>query len=60
MISKGINPERLTAHGYGKTMPKVPNNNPDGSPNPVNQEKNRRTEFKVIGKVDNLDIRNED
>jgi OOP family OmpA-OmpF porin len=60
MISKGINPERLTGHGYGKTMPKVPNNNPDGSANPVNQEKNRRTEFKVIGKVDNLDIRNED
>lgn len=60
MLSKGINPERLSGHGYGKTEPKVPNNNPDGSANPVNQEKNRRTEFKVIGKVENLEIRNED
>ncbi len=59
MISKGISSERLTAIGYGESMPKVPNKNPDGTPNPVNQEKNRRTEFKVIGKVDNLDIKND-
>jgi outer membrane protein OmpA-like peptidoglycan-associated protein len=60
LISKGISADRLTAHGYGKSMPKVPNRNPDGTANPANQEKNRRTEFKVIGKVDNIDIRNED
>jgi OOP family OmpA-OmpF porin len=60
LISKGIDASRLSARGYGKTMPKVPNRNSDGSDNPANREKNRRTEFKVIGKVENLDIRMED
>jgi len=35
---------RLQFRGYGDTMPKVPNDTPE------NKAKNRRTEFKIIGK----------
>jgi len=45
LITQGkIWPERLTYKGYGETMPKVPNDTPE------NKAKNRRTEFKVIGR----------
>lgn len=43
IISKGIAPERLVAHGYGKQMPLVPNTSDE------NRAINRRVEFKVIG-----------
>jgi chemotaxis protein MotB len=39
LVSKGVNPKRLTATGYGKVMPLVPNNSP------VNRAQNRRVEF---------------
>lgn len=52
LIQKGINPERLVARGYGESMPIAPNSNPDGSDNPVGRQKNRRTEFRVIGHLD--------
>lgn len=60
LILKGINPDRLEAKGYGETSPLVPNLNPDGSGNKENRAKNRRTEFKVIGKVDIEIIERED
>ena len=52
LIQKGIDPERLVAKGYGETKPIAPNTNPDGSDNPEGRQKNRRTEFRVIGHLD--------
>jgi outer membrane protein OmpA-like peptidoglycan-associated protein/tetratricopeptide (TPR) repeat protein len=50
--SKGIAKERLQAKGYGETNPVAPNQNQDGSDNPEGRALNRRTEFKVIGKIE--------
>jgi OOP family OmpA-OmpF porin len=52
LTQKGINPKRLVAKGYGESKPIAPNSNPDGSDNEAGRQKNRRTEFKVIGKID--------
>ncbi len=52
LISKGIEKERLVAKGYGETKPIAPNTNPDGSDNPEGRQKNRRTEFRIIGSLD--------
>lgn len=60
LISKGIHPDRLVAKGYGESQPIVPNLNPDGTPNVENRSRNRRTEFKVVGKVDLEIIETED
>ncbi len=51
LISKGIPTERLVAKGYGATKPVAPNFNPDGSDNAAGREKNRRTEFRIVGTV---------
>jgi len=51
LISKGISPERLVAKGYGALVPVAPNFLPDGSDNPEGREKNRRTEFRIIGTI---------
>lgn len=48
LISKGIDPSRLVAKGYGESKPIADNTNPDGSDNPDGRQKNRRTEFKII------------
>lgn len=53
LIEKGIEKERLVAKGYGKHNPIAPNSNPNGTDNPEGRQRNRRTEFKVIGQVDN-------
>lgn len=39
LVSKGVNPKRLTATGFGEIMPLVPNNSES------NRAKNRRVEF---------------
>ena len=52
LIAKGFNKNRFKAVGYGETMPLVPNENPDKSDNPSNRQINRRTEFKITGKID--------
>lgn len=44
LISKGISKDRLTAKGYGKTMPIATNDTDEG------RQQNRRTEFKIISK----------
>jgi OOP family OmpA-OmpF porin len=49
LIDNGIKKERLQAKGYGETQPIAPNENPDGSDNPEGRQKNRRTEFRVVG-----------
>ena len=51
LIGKGISPDRLVAKGYGAEFPIAPNKNPDGTDNPEGREKNRRTEFRIIGTV---------
>jgi len=48
IISKGIDPDRVFAKGYGKTRPVQPNQFPDGRDNPAGRQANRRTEFKVL------------
>lgn len=45
----GISPDRLVAKGYGESKPIARNTNPDGTDNPVGRQKNRRTEFKILG-----------
>jgi outer membrane protein OmpA-like peptidoglycan-associated protein/tetratricopeptide (TPR) repeat protein len=50
LISKGIDKNRLQSKGYGATMPVAPNKHEDGSDDPEGRQKNRRTEFKVVGK----------
>jgi outer membrane protein OmpA-like peptidoglycan-associated protein len=44
LVTNGIDAKRLTYKGYGDTRPKVKNDSDE------NRAKNRRTEFKVIGK----------
>lgn len=53
LIMKGINPERLVPKGYGEGFPIAPNTHPDGRDNPEGRQKNRRTEFKVVGQLNN-------
>lgn len=48
---KNLPKERITAKGYGESMPVAPNQNLDGSDNEEGRAKNRRTEFKIIGEV---------
>jgi OmpA-OmpF porin, OOP family len=52
LTSKGVKAERLKAKGYGESKPVAPNDNPDGSDNPEGRALNRRTDFKIIGKLD--------
>ncbi len=52
LIEKGIVKERMTAKGYGESQPIAPNTNKDGSDNPEGRSLNRRTEIKIIGKID--------
>lgn len=52
LVKKGINKKQLIAKGYGETKHIYPNTNPDGSDNPQGRQMNRRTEFKVVGRLD--------
>jgi len=45
LISKGIAPERLKPVGYGENKPRADNNTTEG------RAENRRTEFKILGKL---------
>ena len=47
LISKGIDPSRLEAVGFGKSRPIAPNQNPDGGDNPIGRAKNRRVEVHI-------------
>jgi OOP family OmpA-OmpF porin len=51
LISKGISTDRLVSKGYGALEPLAPNYNPDGTDNTSGREKNRRTEFRIVGTV---------
>ena len=47
LVSRGVEPERLVAVGYGETRPKVPNRDETGQPIPENQSANRRVEIEI-------------
>lgn len=49
LIDNGIDKDRVVAKGYGESSPLEPNAFPDGKDNPEGRQKNRRTEFKIIG-----------
>ncbi len=49
LVQNGIDPIRLRAKGYGEMHPVAPNEHEDGTDNPEGRAKNRRTEFRVIG-----------
>ena len=51
--AKGVDPQRLKAKGYGESKPIAENKKSDGSDNPEGRQKNRRTEFLIIGTLDN-------
>ena len=42
ILSKGIATNRIISHGYGETVPVVPNDTPE------NRQLNRRVEFKIL------------
>ncbi|MFL5740675.1 MAG: OmpA family protein [Flavisolibacter sp.] len=42
ILSKGIDPKRITSHGYGESKPVVPNDTDE------NRQLNRRVEFKIL------------
>lgn len=48
LVSKGIAKERIEHKGLGETKHIAPNENPDGSDNPIGRSFNRRTEFLII------------
>jgi outer membrane protein OmpA-like peptidoglycan-associated protein/tetratricopeptide (TPR) repeat protein len=50
LIGHGIDKSRLIAKGYGEGKPIAPNTTPEG------RQKNRRTEFKIIGYIKNVEV----
>ncbi len=52
LLDKGIPNDQLSAKGYGEEQPIAPNSNPDGSDNEEGRAKNRRTEFRIIGELE--------
>jgi OOP family OmpA-OmpF porin len=54
LIANGIPKEKMLARGYGESKPIAPNTTPEG------RQKNRRTEFKIIGTIKNTDINYEE
>jgi OOP family OmpA-OmpF porin len=55
LISKGLPKERVIPKGYGETQPIAPNSLGKGIDNPEGRQKNRRTEYKIIGELKNKD-----
>lgn len=52
LTEKGIPELQLNAKGYGEKFPLERNTNIDGSDNKEGRAKNRRTEFKIIGELE--------
>ncbi len=55
LIKSGVDKQRLTAKGYGESKPLVANQFEDGSDNPDGRAINRRSELKVIGRIELID-----
>ncbi|MFT6745699.1 MAG: OOP family OmpA-OmpF porin [Glaciecola sp.] len=54
LIGKGVDKARLQAKGYGETKFLVPNENPDGTDSEEGRALNRRTEFRIVGKLEGV------
>ena len=54
LVAKGIPRKRLVAKGYGEIQPIAQNENEDGSDNPEGRQMNRRTEFRILGKIEGV------
>lgn len=52
LIKAGIEKERLEPKGYGESQPVAPNVLENGEDFPEGRQRNRRTEFRIIGKLD--------
>ncbi len=52
LMSKGIAANRLVPKGYGESKPVALNMHADKRDNPEGRAKNRRTDFKIIGKLE--------
>lgn len=50
LVSKGIAKDRVTAKGFGSTVPVAANKNADGTDNPEGRQLNRRTEYRIVKK----------
>lgn len=50
LMLEGIKRDRISGSGKGEFFPIAPNENPDGSDNPVGRAKNRRAEIRIRGK----------
>jgi outer membrane protein OmpA-like peptidoglycan-associated protein len=48
LIEKEIGSERMTARGYGKTMPIASNKKANGNDDPEGRQLNRRVELKIV------------
>jgi OOP family OmpA-OmpF porin len=59
LTSKKIDENRLIARGYGETQPIAPNQLADGSDNEAGRQKNRRTEFRIVGRI-NVVVKTDD
>lgn len=55
LIKNGVDENRLTAKGYGESRPIEVNEFPDGTDNPEGRAVNRRSELRVIGKIELID-----
>jgi OOP family OmpA-OmpF porin len=51
LINKGVPESQLEAKGYGETEFIAPNENTDGTDSEEGRALNRRTEFKIVGKL---------
>ncbi|MBK8873398.1 MAG: OmpA family protein [Bacteroidetes bacterium] len=51
LVKKGIEVTHLNARGYGESQPIAPNQFADGTDNAERRQLNRRTEFRIIGKM---------
>ncbi len=49
--TKGIPAKQLVAKGYGKSQPVASNTLPDGKPDPIGQQRNRRVEMLIVDEV---------
>ena len=47
LVKRDVIPASTPIKGYGKTRPVAPNNNPDGSDNPIGRQRNRRVEILI-------------
>jgi outer membrane protein OmpA-like peptidoglycan-associated protein len=49
LLGRGVDPDRISAAGFGAAHPVAPNAHPDGSDNPAGRAANRRVEIVLVG-----------